>query len=181
MKIVQRYLNDIPHTLTMEDFHTISIQTQGWSGSDLESLTREASMTPIRECIRAAALLKRRSSTSSSTSTASHRLFVGRRQKKRSIREQQERQQQEHPHDHQHQCGGVSTAQHDPSSRSPEKEQLLERFSNLRPVNVLDFMNAMAFWAYNHGTSDAHLMEETDNGTFQGETIHYDSSSDEED
>ena len=108
-------------------------------------------MAPIRECIRAAALMKRRNRGHEKTRTSLM----------------------------QHQSGGSSTAQQD-STQSPEK-QLLEQFSNLRTVTLLDFMNAIAFWAYNHGTSEMPPGDEAEQGSFKGETIHYDSSSDEED
>jgi SpoVK/Ycf46/Vps4 family AAA+-type ATPase len=150
-KILKRYLRDVQHSLSSDHLHTLALETQGWTGSDLESLTREAAMAPIRECIRAAALMKRRNRRWGQTGTPLR----------------------------QHQCGGSSTSQQD-STISPEK-QLLEQFSNLRPVTILDFMNAIAFWAYNHGPSDMPPGERAEKGTFNSETIHYDSSSDEED
>ena len=150
-KILKRYLRDVQHSLSSDHLHTLALETQGWTGSDLESLTREAAMAPIRECIRTAALMKRRNRRWGQTGTPLR----------------------------QHQCGGSSTSQQD-STISPEK-QLLEQFSNLRPVTILDFMNAIAFWAYNHGTSDMPPGETAEKGTFNSETIHYDSSSDEED
>jgi SpoVK/Ycf46/Vps4 family AAA+-type ATPase len=59
-KILNRYLGDVAHNITRSQLDGVAAMTDGWSGSDLESLTREAAMAPIRECIRAAALLKRR-------------------------------------------------------------------------------------------------------------------------
>jgi SpoVK/Ycf46/Vps4 family AAA+-type ATPase len=59
-KILNRYLGDVAHDITRSQLDGVATMTDGWSGSDLESLTREAAMAPIRECIRAAALLKRR-------------------------------------------------------------------------------------------------------------------------
>jgi len=59
-RILKRLLQGIPHSLTKKDVKTIAQALDGYSGSDLESLTRESTMTPVRECIRAAALLKRR-------------------------------------------------------------------------------------------------------------------------
>jgi SpoVK/Ycf46/Vps4 family AAA+-type ATPase len=143
-----RYLKGIHHYISSENLDSLALETQGWTGSDLESLTREAAMAPIRECIRAAALMKRRN----------------RRLGQPPIQEQ---------------CGGSSTSQQD-STKSTEK-QLLEQFSSLRPVTMGDFMNAIAFWAYNHGTGDVMPIDEVEKPTFNGQTIHYDSSSDEED
>jgi SpoVK/Ycf46/Vps4 family AAA+-type ATPase len=59
-KILNRYLGDVAHNIARSQLDGLAAMTDGWSGSDLESLTREAAMAPIRECIRAAALLKRR-------------------------------------------------------------------------------------------------------------------------
>lgn len=58
-KIIRRYLKGIETSISPPQLHEIAAATDGWSGSDLESLTREAVMAPIRECIRSAALLKR--------------------------------------------------------------------------------------------------------------------------
>jgi SpoVK/Ycf46/Vps4 family AAA+-type ATPase len=57
-KIVSRLLSNIDHSLTDNHVLQIALATDGWSGSDLESLTREAVMTPIRECLQAAARIK---------------------------------------------------------------------------------------------------------------------------
>jgi SpoVK/Ycf46/Vps4 family AAA+-type ATPase len=57
-KILYRLLEGIENTLTPSQLKELAIVTEGWSGSDLESVTREAAMAPIRECLRAAAMLK---------------------------------------------------------------------------------------------------------------------------
>jgi SpoVK/Ycf46/Vps4 family AAA+-type ATPase len=59
-KIISKFLSELDHTITKAQLKEISQATEGWSGCDLESLTREAAMTPIRECLRSAAMLKRR-------------------------------------------------------------------------------------------------------------------------
>jgi SpoVK/Ycf46/Vps4 family AAA+-type ATPase len=59
-RIVGRLLRDVEHTLTTEQLDDLAIATEGWSGSDLEYLTREAAMAPIRACIQAASAVKRR-------------------------------------------------------------------------------------------------------------------------
>jgi SpoVK/Ycf46/Vps4 family AAA+-type ATPase len=59
-KIIKRYLKGIGSSISQEQLQEIAAATDGWSGSDLESLTREAAMAPVRDCIRSAALLKRR-------------------------------------------------------------------------------------------------------------------------
>jgi SpoVK/Ycf46/Vps4 family AAA+-type ATPase len=148
-KILSRYLANIHHTVSSEQLDSLSLETEGWTGSDLESLTREAAMAPVRECIRSAALLKRRNAQIE-------------------------------------QRGGSSTCQASSNdrelTRDDSQERILEQFENLRPVSVQDFEDAIAFWAYNQGNADpASTTEPAELGSFNGQTIHYDSSSDEED
>lgn len=59
-KIINKHLLGIENTLSKAQLDDIAIATEGWSGSDLESLTREAAMAPVRECLRSAARAKRR-------------------------------------------------------------------------------------------------------------------------
>lgn len=60
IKMVKRFLVGIDHVLSIEEIADVAEVTEGWSGSDIESLTREAAMAPIRECIKEAALLRKR-------------------------------------------------------------------------------------------------------------------------
>ena len=64
-KIVRRLLADVEHSITSAQLDDLALATEGWSGSDLESMTREAVMAPVRECLRAAAILKKRESKAS--------------------------------------------------------------------------------------------------------------------
>ena len=57
-RILSRLLEGIDNTITPADLKELSVAMEGWSGSDLESVTREAVMAPIRECLRSAAVLK---------------------------------------------------------------------------------------------------------------------------
>lgn len=59
-KMICRLLEGIEHSITPSEFKTLAHLSNGWSGSDVENLTREASMAPVRECIRDAALLRKR-------------------------------------------------------------------------------------------------------------------------
>lgn len=61
-KIIRRLLADVEHVITTAKLDELALATEGWSGSDLESMTREAVMAPVRECLRAAAILKKRES-----------------------------------------------------------------------------------------------------------------------
>eukprot|EP00934_Nitzschia_sp_Nitz4_P003717 Nitzschia sp. Nitz4//scaffold2_size372955//159091//160464//NITZ4_000413-RA/size372955-snap-gene-0.27-mRNA-1//1//CDS//3329546748//3707//frame0 len=58
-EIFTRYLKGIEHSLTSDQLQALAMHTDGWTGSDLESLTREAAMAPIRECIRAVGKMQR--------------------------------------------------------------------------------------------------------------------------
>jgi SpoVK/Ycf46/Vps4 family AAA+-type ATPase len=64
-KIIRRLLADVEHSITSAQLDELALATEGWSGSDLESMTREAVMAPVRECLRAAAVLKKRESKAS--------------------------------------------------------------------------------------------------------------------
>lgn len=59
-KIISKFLCEFDHTISKAQLNELAGATEGWSGCDLESLTREAAMAPIRECLRSAAMLKRR-------------------------------------------------------------------------------------------------------------------------
>ena len=144
-KILKRFLKGIHHTLSAEQLDSLSLETEDWTGSDLESLTREAAMAPVRECIRTAALLKRRNARAE-------------------------------------QKGGESSNGDHGAVRDGSHERFLEIFSRLRPVSFQDFKDAIAFWAYNQGSVDPTCATDF-NAICQinGQTIHYDSSSDEED
>ncbi|KAL7488828.1 hypothetical protein ACHAW6_014423 [Cyclotella cf. meneghiniana] len=61
-KIMRRLLSDVQHSLSPIQLDALARSTEGWSGSDLESMTREAVMAPVRETLRAAAILKKRAS-----------------------------------------------------------------------------------------------------------------------
>lgn len=61
-KIISRLLKGVNHSITKEQLDSLASSTEGWSGSDLESMTRESVMAPVRETLRAAAILKKRAS-----------------------------------------------------------------------------------------------------------------------
>lgn len=54
-RIIKRFLKGIESNISKGQFEDIASATNGWSGADLEHLTREAVMAPVRECIRSAA------------------------------------------------------------------------------------------------------------------------------
>lgn len=59
-KLLVHLLRDIAHSLSALEMERLAGMTDGWSGSDMESLTREAAMAPIRDCLREAAQWKKR-------------------------------------------------------------------------------------------------------------------------
>lgn len=58
-KIFSKFLPDFEHTVTKSQLGELAASTEGWSGSDIESMIREAAMAPVRECLRATALSRR--------------------------------------------------------------------------------------------------------------------------
>jgi ATP-dependent 26S proteasome regulatory subunit len=117
-KIIKRLLIDVDHTITSIQLDELALTTEGWSGSDLESMTREAVMAPVRECLRAIAVLKRKESRVTSFQS-----------QQRSGDDSSQKKQ--------------STTTH---STSTPREALLNSFRNLRPVSNIDFEDGIAFF-----------------------------------
>ena len=59
-KIILRLLKGVSYSLSKEDMAIIVSATEGWSGSDIENVTRDAAMVPVRQCMREAAIVRRR-------------------------------------------------------------------------------------------------------------------------
>lgn len=57
-EIVRHHLGKTPHELTEEDFEEIGKETDGFSGSDLSTLTKDAIMAPLRKCQEAVKFVK---------------------------------------------------------------------------------------------------------------------------
>lgn len=116
-KIIKRLLVDVEHSITSVQLDELALATEGWSGSDLESMTREAVMTPIRECLRAIAVLKRKECRVASLQS----------QQRSGDDSSQKKQSATH-------------------STSTPREALLNSFRNLRPVSNFDFEDGIAFF-----------------------------------
>jgi SpoVK/Ycf46/Vps4 family AAA+-type ATPase len=119
-KMLSRHLSKFAHVITAAELLNIAEATDSWSGSDLESLTREAAMAPVRECLRAAALHRRRQ-----------------RQAQRRMQRQTEGDMSGPEPD------GLDGG--DQEVRSA----LLASFQALRPVTMADFESAADFWLGN--------------------------------
>lgn len=59
-KMLLHHLHGIDHSLGPCDVQLLATATENWSGSDIQSMTREAAMAPVRECIRSAVVLRNR-------------------------------------------------------------------------------------------------------------------------
>ena len=118
-KIIRRLLSDVEHSITSPQLNELALATEGWSGSDLEHVTREAVMAPVRECLRAAAVLKKKASKEV---TMQKRSGVDSAQK---IGEQKKTEEAQH---------------------NATRESLLNGFRNLRAVSSKDFEDGIAFF-----------------------------------
>ena len=115
-KIISRLLYGIEHDLSSQGFNQLSLLTEGFSGSDLESVTREAVNAPIRECLRSAAIMKMKS----------RKQVIKYKAKSRNSNNDE----------------GVDQENENEITRNV----LLNRFRNLRPVSIQDFEEAISFW-----------------------------------
>lgn len=57
-EIVRHHLGKTPHDLSEEDLEDIAKETDGFSGSDLATLTKDAIMAPLRKCQEATKFIK---------------------------------------------------------------------------------------------------------------------------
>lgn len=154
-RIIRRLLKGIDHSLTSSDLMQLANVTDGYSGSDLESLTKEAVMAPIRDCLRDAALLKAQA----------------RRRKKRNTKSPSSISEVKNPTSQK-----PSITCDDEEEDNKARELLLAKFSSLRPVSLNDFERAISFWMGDQ--EEGPNMDET-NGSSASyrHQVHYDTSS----
>ena len=57
-EILRHHLGETPHVLSEEDLEEIAKETDGYSGSDLSTLTKDAIMAPLRKCQEATRFVK---------------------------------------------------------------------------------------------------------------------------
>ena len=145
-KMLKRSMQDIEHAITQKQFSDISLITDGWSGSDVQNLAREAAMAPVRECIRSAALLKRRRNCSNSYRRKNKKIKQNSSGQKRSHRSENESlNERSHTQASKEKGGGHYDDGDNNDSITGPKERLLEEFRNLRPVNFRDYTKALTF------------------------------------
>lgn len=142
-RIIGRLLGGINHTINLDQLKDLSISMEGWSGSDLESVTREAVMAPVRECLRSAAILKMKA-----------RRQLNRMTNDNSLNDENDKNF--HNMDR-----GNEIA----------RNELLNRFNNLRPVSIHDFEEAVSFWI-GDGQEEMSMQMMNESGS-----CHYDSDS----
>ena len=153
-RLVLYHMKDIDHSLSKQNLNDIADATEGWSGSDLESLTRDAAMAPIRECLQRAAITKSKA-----------------RKLKQKI------------YDHDNVVRTTTSAlkrdEHGTKTSIDENEHardtLLDDLKKLRSISFQDFQKAAASWK---GDDQQH-----GNGAYSmyQPTSHYDSDSDSSD
>ena len=163
----------------------LAVSTDGWSGSDLESLTREAVMAPIRECLREAAIMKirtrkekqrisrslnRNNTTTTTNNTNTNTNNSSRQSSSSSSSITATYELEEDIHEDENEVA---------------RDFLLARLENLRPVTLEDFENAATFWMGN-GQSQQQNNFALDAVENNSNVCHYDtdsssSSSDEDD
>lgn len=57
-EIVRHHLGKTPHDLSEEELEEVGTETEGFSGSDLSTLTKDAIMAPVRKCQEATKFIK---------------------------------------------------------------------------------------------------------------------------
>lgn len=136
-RIIRRFLKDIDNSLNSPQLRHIAEITNGYSGSDLESLAREAVMAPIRDCLRDAALLKAKV----------------RRRKREKISEPKNNSAIKDAGIESVNSDYVPLVSEEEDCDGKARDLLLKKFSNLRPVSLEDFKRAISFWIGDQGNS----------------------------
>jgi SpoVK/Ycf46/Vps4 family AAA+-type ATPase len=162
---------DAQHCITKRQLHHIAEMTQGFSGSDLEALTHEAIMAPVRQALRQSSLLARKEQQTQKK-MRSMSMTKRQRQRQRQGRNKmsshnhnhktvttQEVRHQQPPQDHDHvdSTGGFTATADDHQQqhqthkhshrRCAAREHLHHQLHHLRPVSYQDFVEAFAFYA----------------------------------
>jgi SpoVK/Ycf46/Vps4 family AAA+-type ATPase len=166
VQMLKRFLGGIEHSMSDQDLIRLANATDEWSGSDLESLTRDAVMAPIRQCIRRAVQMKRRLPA-----------FLLQTETPRD---------QHQPVEVSPMCDRNGKERHDSDidiSYQESRRRLIQEFQRVRPVAIEDFMEALQVWAGHNNawpsSYDWKLSPEQSKN--HNTTIHYDSSSDDDD
>lgn len=159
VQMLKRLTEGIEHRLSEQDFARLANATDEWSGSDLESLTRDAVMAPIRQCIRSAVQMKRRMPPLRTPQK-------GLLQKVKAL----SMCDNEEEHDSKIDC---------PYQES--RRRLIQQFQTLRPVTIEDFIEALTVWAGLNNSWPGSHNPKLPGEKSENHTVHYDSSSDDDD
>lgn len=161
-RILRRFLKGIDHSLDTTQLKHLADITNGYSGSDLESLAREAVMAPIRDCLREAAILKTRA-------------------KRRKRCESKKTSKISRKNNSNDDFVRLPLIYAEEESHTKARDLLLKSFGNLRPVSLDDFERAISFWiGYQEDNLNVNSQSEP-SATNQNEKAHYDTSSSSED
>ena len=194
-KILKQNMKEIDHAITKKQFSDLAAITDGWSGSDLESLAREAAMAPVRECIRSAAMMKRRRLLSAPREGRKlQQQYQQPKNKKISdgigaAHLQGENKEDQINTNSTHQTSEmVDNDDDDDDAFVRARERLLEEFRNLRLVDIRDYKRALHFLfirmypnIHDSPLAEFGWIDEDHNAVGNGGlNEHYDSSSDEE-
>jgi len=170
-RIIQRLLEDIEHTITSQQLCELSRSLETWSGSDLESVTREAVMAPVRECLRSAAIMKMKAKKNivyeSNTGNVNQRRGSSNYSSNKNHCNKNN--------------GCIGKSKRSSSVDAIEfgnemaRHALMHGFRNLRPVSIHDFDEAVSFWI---GDGQDQMTEQM--MIHEAGVCHYDSESSED-
>ena len=141
-RMIKGFLTDIHHKLNSSDIKQIAFATERFSGSDLESLSREAIMAPVRDCLKKAATLKRRAQRQQQIKKKHRPNYSS---APTSLSPSRQAPSVLHPrHQIINETDPLTTLEKEPNELA--REYLLSAFRQLRPVLLQDFERAYTFW-----------------------------------
>ena len=156
VKILRRFLQGVDHALDKAQLRELADAMPRWSGSDLEHLTREAVMAPVRECLLDAARQRQEHrrrqkeqlapSSSSSANKRPRRLLSQTNTADGSkLDDFAAPLNQGAANDEFDSDSGDDELDDDDDEMEQARQSLLHRLEDLRPVTFQDFVKAMDF------------------------------------
>ena len=128
-RLLRQFLRGIRHALTKQQLHSLAAATDGWSGSELEHLTREAAMAPVRECLQLAVQTRRRQQ---------------KRHHKRNLTTRKDDPTSADTPDTQRTIDADNDDDEE-EALAAARANLVQHLQTLRPVTVQDFQDAIDF------------------------------------